>query len=241
MKIAKTTRILTPIEDWQQLPKGKMLQEQTQQRIDDYLPLCFGYHLLKLGRLSSLLDTSYSLIPHQINCAASGKDIGLLADIHQLPLQDASIDLCILAHELNFSNDPHQLLREVERVLTLDGTLIITGYNPMSVFGLRSLLKSKSPKTARLFLLNRIYDWLSLLGFEILQKQHFDFLSGDFHSPFSSFVERTGQRYAPSFCSVYFIVAKKHSIPMTPIKSPFQFKQQRRTGQSVATKHHYPS
>lgn len=241
MKIAKTTRILTPIEDWQHLTNGKMLQRQTQQRLNDYLPLCFGYHLLKLGKLSSLLDTSRSPISHQINCAASGKEMGLLADIHQLPLQASSIDLCILAHELNFSNDPHQLLREVERVLTLDGTLIITGYNPISAFGLRALFKSKTPHTARLFLPNRIYDWLYLLGFEILQKKYFDFLSGEFDSPFAAHLDRLGQHCLPSLCSAYFIVAKKQNIPMTPIKAPFQFKQQRMTGQSVATRHHHPS
>jgi SAM-dependent methyltransferase len=241
MKTAKTTRILTPIEDWQQLPNGKILHKQTQLRVNQHLPLCFGYHLLKLGKLSCQLDTSHSKIRHQINCAGSGKKIDLLANIQQLPLQDSSIDLCILAHELDFSSDPHQLLREVERVLTLDGTLIISGYNPISIFGLRSILKSKDSKTARLFLLNRILDWLHLLGFEIQHKQHFDFMSCEFNSLFSSYVEKIGQRYAPYFCSAYVIVAKKHSSPITPIKSPFQFKKQRLTGQGVVARQHYPS
>ena len=238
MKIAKTTRILTPIEDWQQLSNGKTLQQQTQLRIDSYLSRCFGYHLLKLGLLSSLLNTSRSHINHQINCAPYGKDIGLLADLHQLPLQDSSVDLCILAHELDFSSDPHQLLREIDRVLTLDGTLIISGYNPISLFGLRTFLKPKHSQTARLFLPNRVLDWLHLLGFEVQQKQHFDFLSGEFNGSFTSCVESIGQRYLPCFCSVYFIVAKKRSLPMTPIKSPFQFKKPRIAEQAVATRHH---
>ena len=237
MKIAKTAHVFTPIENWQQLPNGEMLQRQTQQYIDRYLPRCFGYHLLKLGQLSSLLDTSHSSIRHQISCAANGKNIGLLADLQQLPLQDSSVDLCILAHELNFSNDPHQLLREIDRVLTLDGTLIISGYNPVSLFGLRSILKPKYLKAVRPFSPSRVQDWLSLLGFEVKQKQQFDFLSREFNGFFASYVENFGQRYIPYFCSAYFIVAKKQCTPMTPIKSPFKFKKPIITRPPLATRH----
>lgn len=237
MKIAKSTHIFTPIENWQQLPNGGMLQRQTQQHMDKYLPRCFGYHLLKLGVLSSLLDTSNCRIRHQISCAASGENIGLLADLQQLPLQDSSVDLCILAHELNFSSNPHQLLREIDRVLTLDGTLIITAYNPISLFGLRSILKPKHLRKMRLFSPSRIQDWLSLLGFEIKQKQQFNFLSGEFSSLFACSLESFGQRYAPYFCGVYFIVAKKQCSPITPIKSPFTFKKPIINRPPLATRH----
>jgi SAM-dependent methyltransferase len=238
MKIAKTSRILTPVELWSQLPHGKCLLKQTQQRIDHTITRCFGYHLLKLGQLSSRLSAAKSPIIHQINCAPSGKDIGLFADLHLLPIQDSSIDLCILAHELDFSSDPHQLLRELDRVLTLDGTLIISGYNPISLFGLRSLLTPKNPHTARLFLPNRVIDWLHLLGFEIQQKQHFDFVSCQFNSKYSNFIESIGQRYLSYFCSSYFIVAKKQSIPMTTIKSPFKFSKPILRRQPLTTRHH---
>ncbi len=238
MKIAKTSRILMPVESWSQLPHGQSLLKQTQQRIDHTITRCFGYHLLKLGQLSSQLNSVKSPITHQISCAVSGKDIGLFADLHQLPLQDSSIDLCILAHELDFSSDPHQLLREIDRVLTLDGTLIISGYNPLSLFGFRSLLTPKTPQSARLFLPNRVLDWLHLLGFEVQQKQHFDLLSYQFNNKFANCIESIGQRYLPSFCSTYFIVAKKQSTPMTPIKSPFRFSNPIAHTQPIATRNH---
>ena len=241
MKIAKTARVLSSIDNWSDLPHGTELLAQTQSQISAHLPRCFGYHLLKLGNLSCVIDTSDSTIPHQINCAPSGDEVGLYADIKELPLQKSAIDLCILTHELDFSSDPHQLLREIERVLTLDGVLMISGYNPVSCFGLRSLLKPKDAQTARLFFPNRVVDWLHLLGFEIQQKQHFGFLSN--YSPkkrkkhLSSFIESIGQRYLPQFCSVYFIVAKKQSIPMTRIKSPFRFTKKRIVrGQTATTK-----
>ncbi|MFT6926979.1 MAG: SAM-dependent methyltransferase [Psychromonas sp.] len=236
MRTAKTSRLLPPLSSWQQLPNGESLHQQTQQRIDDYLEQCFGYNLLKLGHLSCQINTFNSRIPHQINCASSGDNITLQADINQLPLQNSTIDLCILTHELDFSSDPHQLLREIDRVLALDGTLIISGYNPISLFGLRTALHPKNPKNARLFLPNRVIDWLHLLGFKIQQKQHFDFLSHNLKSTCSLFIEDFGQRYLPYFCSVYFIIAKKKTIPMTPIKYPFKFKGKMVTGQAVATR-----
>ena len=239
MRNAKTSRVLPPLEHWLELPNGQVLLQQTQQRIDDYLPRCFGYHLLKLGQLSCQINTLNSTIPNQINCASTGNDLNLQADINQLPLQDSTIDLCILTHELDFSSDPHQLLREIDRVLTLDGKLIISGYNPISLFGLQTIMHPKNPKNARLFLPTRVIDWLHLLGFEIQQKQYFDFLSRDLNSTCSLFVEDLGQRYLPNLCSVYFIVAKKTTIPMTLIKYPFQFKTKLTTTQTAATRDHY--
>ena len=240
MKIAKTTRVLSSIENWDTLFHGTELLAQTQSRISNHLPRCFGYNLLKLGNLSSAIDTSESTIPHQINCAPSGENIGVFSDLKELPFQKSVIDLCILTHELDFSSDPHQELREIERVLALDGTLIISGYNPISCFGFKTLLRPKGTQTARLFFPNRVIDWLHLLGFEIIQKQHFGFLNAsppdNNKNHISAFVESMGQRYCPTLCSVYFIVAKKQSTPMTRIKSPFKFVKPILRGHVVATK-----
>ncbi|MEL0628075.1 class I SAM-dependent methyltransferase [Psychromonas aquatilis] len=236
MRIAKTSRILPPITNWLQLSNGEQLQKQTQQLIDDTIPRCFGYHLLKLGCLSSQLKTDKSPILHQINCAEKGDDIGLRSNLHDLPFQASTIDLCILLHELDFSSDPHQLLREIDRVLTLDGTLIVSGFNPYSVFGCKSLLKKTEKQTERLFAPNRVIDWLHLLGFEIKQKQFFSCMYSQRKGPISSFIADLGQRYFPFLCSVYFIVAKKQSIPLTRVTSNNKLKRKVISGQPVATK-----
>tara|TARA_R110001592_G_scaffold134161_1_gene349767 strand:- start:3010 stop:3747 length:738 start_codon:yes stop_codon:yes gene_type:complete len=236
MKIAKTSRILTPITHWSQLSNGQHLQAKTQHLVNNAISHCFGYHLLKLGHLSTQLKTNKCPIRHQINCAEDGADVGIRSDLHDLPFQDSTIDLCILVHELDFSSDPHQLLREIDRVLTLDGTLIISGYNPYSLFGCQTLMTPKNTQTARLFSPNRVIDWLHLLGFEIKQKQHFDSILGQPKGPIFSLIENIGQRYLSFFCSVYFIVAKKQSIPMTPIKSSFEFRRSIINNRPVTTK-----
>lgn len=236
MKIAKTSRILTPITNWLQLSNGQHLQAKTQHLVNGSVSHCFGYNLLKLGHLSTQLKTTKCPIRHQINCAEDGVDVGIRSDLHDLPFQDSVIDLCILVHELDFSSDPHQLLREIDRVLTLDGTLIISGYNPYSFFGCRSLLMPENTQTARLFSPNRVIDWLHLLGFEIKQKKHFDYILGSPKGPILSLIENIGQGYLSFFCSVYFIVAKKQCSLMTPIKSSFEFRRSIINNRPVTTK-----
>lgn len=236
MKIAKTSRILTPITDWLQLSEGQHLQKETQHLVNNTISHCFGYHLLKLGQLSTQLKTDQCPIHHQINCAEEGADIGIRSDLNHLPFQDASIDACILVHELDFSSDPHQLLREIDRVLTLDGMLIISGYNPYSMFGLKSLLTPKNTHTARLFSPNRVIDWLHVLGFEIKQKHHFDYISPQPTNHLTKLIESIGQRYLSFFCSVYFIVAKKHCTPMTPVKPSLRFRKTIINNRPVTTK-----
>ena len=55
----------------------------------------------------------------------------------ELPFASQSIDLVALPHVLEFTDDPHEVLREVARVLMPEGRLIITGFNPLSLWGMR--------------------------------------------------------------------------------------------------------
>ena len=50
----------------------------------------------------------------------------------QLPLASQSMDLVVMPHVLEFSKDPHQILREAERVLMPEGQIIIAGFNPLT-------------------------------------------------------------------------------------------------------------
>ena len=54
----------------------------------------------------------------------------------QLPFDSRSVDIMLLPHTLEFSDDPHQVLREVSRVLTPEGHAVILGFNPFSLWGL---------------------------------------------------------------------------------------------------------
>jgi len=207
---------------WEDLPMGDWLACQIQARLDVWCPQLYGYHLLKLGCLSGTFNCFSSPIYHQVTATAELGLGGIVMDPTELSFQENCINACILTQCLDFSADPHQVLREVERVLTADGYLILSGYNPLSLCGLTKmcgLKRNVAPWSARMFTPARIKDWLSLLGFEIIQDDRFAFTSFLGKKPMSWWTEGIGQMHFPSFSSVYFIVARKRRIPISPVKN----------------------
>ena len=63
--------------------------------------------------------------------------VAVINGYEELPFATHSIDLVVMPHILEFAEDPHQVLREVERVLVPEGHVVITGFNPASLWGLR--------------------------------------------------------------------------------------------------------
>jgi SAM-dependent methyltransferase len=217
VKPALTQCQVVPPESWDALPMGDWLAAEIQERLNLWCPLLFGYHLLKLGALSHHLSCRASAIRHQLTIAPSVG--GILADVIDLPIRDSSIDACILAHVLDYTNDPHQVLREIERVLTADGWLILSGFNPHSLVGLGRLLpymRRQQPWQARMFSPERIRDWLELLGFELVHYEAFGFSSFSSSSKIHWWRENLGRDYCSYFASVYMLAARKRTIPLTP-------------------------
>src|SRR3954464_13157666 len=58
-----------------------------------------------------------------------------LVDDNEMPLPDGGVDLVLLVHALEMSQDPAQLLREVWRVLSAGGKLFAGGAHPGGVLG----------------------------------------------------------------------------------------------------------
>src|SRR5205814_9709268 len=94
----------------------------------------------------------------------------LYAKSHELPLATQSIDLVLLPHVLEFAEEPHRILREVDRVMMPEGRLIIVGFNPWTLWGLRSAMgpsRDAFPWNGHLVSLLRVKDWLALLGVDV--------------------------------------------------------------------------
>jgi SAM-dependent methyltransferase len=129
-----------------------------------------GFHLLKIGNLSASLTTDKCAISHQVNVSLEGDNLQVVADAYQLPFAAKSVDACLLAHTLSYADDPHRMLREVDRVLIDDGWLVISSFNPFSLLGLGKLvpgLRRRQPYVSRMFTQMRLLDWLSLLNYEV--------------------------------------------------------------------------
>lgn len=255
MKSALTYIGTESLSHWSQILTGEELKHIQNEIIRHKLKLSFGHHLVKLGHLSSALDTSSCLIKHQVNVApnnlttkiASSNEINLLSEFDQLALANNSVDLVLMNHELEFAYDPHQVLREIHRVLMPNGNLVLSVFNPFSLFVLSKLwpFKSKSPLwQARLFSISRIKDWLELLGFEITEQDYCCYstllsskeslnqeVSNNDASNKKS-INKNGKnymqvllkKYLPNLGSVCIITAKKREWPLTPIRSKHSFK-----------------
>jgi len=52
-----------------------------------------------------------------------------------LPFPSNSLDLAVLPPALELARDPHDTLREVERVLVPEGRVVIAGVNPARLLG----------------------------------------------------------------------------------------------------------
>ena len=94
----------------------------------------------------------------------------LLADLDAIPLNDNSVDFVILHHALEFSPNPHQVLREITRILSPGGNLVIVGFNPWSLIGLRRatsyLTGATAPWAHHSLSVSRLIDWMHLMSCE---------------------------------------------------------------------------
>jgi len=100
----------------------------------------------------------------------------LASDSQALPFKSNSLDGVVLHHALEKAADPRIVLREVTRVLAPGGRVVICGFNPLSMIGLRRLyarLVDEPLRSHRLINPIRLFDWLTLLGYELEGKPHY--------------------------------------------------------------------
>lgn len=230
MKPALGYKWYDPIHAWQEFPHGETLQKLEQDVINQRLALCFGNHLLKLGSLASAIQTRESLINHQV-CMSnkSSANIGLVGELDDLPLMNNCVDAAIMTHVIEYSADPHQSLREAHRILMPNGNLILSVFNPLSLLLLGKLWPIKSKKSfwrGRMFTINRIKDWLSLLGFEVIDETYvcYSTLLTQNGAEQPSKLKRWMANMVPKLGSVCIITAKKREWPITPIRPRMRYK-----------------
>ncbi|TXT35134.1 MAG: putative methyltransferase type 11 [Comamonadaceae bacterium] len=216
------------MHDWLATPPGAYLLAWERAQMAAVVANVFGFHALQLG-LPELDALETNRMPHRWLATETAHDkAAFLTEFSALPFPANSLDLVVLPHALELTADPHAALREVHRVLVPDGRVVICGFNPMSLWGLRQYRAHLYKRLGwnHLFLpdagefLNylRIRDWLRLLGLEVE--------SGEFgcYRPALdnaglldrfAWMDRLGARWWPILGAVYCLVAVKRVRGMT--------------------------
>ncbi|GAA3577247.1 class I SAM-dependent methyltransferase [Gibbsiella greigii] len=214
MRPAHTLQKLNSPRSWGGLLWGEYYRDALERQLQPWWPKLFGFHLLKLGNLSAELATEKCAISHQVNVGLEGDNLQVIAAPYQLPFAAKSVDACLLAHTLSYADDPHRMLREVDRVLIDDGWLVISSFNPFSLLGLGKLvpgLRRRQPYASRMFTQMRLLDWLSLLNYEVLYQARFQVL------PWHRLGGKFLSTHLPALGCMSVIVARKRTVPLTPV------------------------
>lgn len=221
----------TAIEDyWRRSASGIALCHLEQQCLETMDSRLYGQILLQLGNSGpALLDVPFNGLRKRIVLDMSAdRPTDVIADMVRLPIATASVNAVYLPHVMEFCGDPHGLLREVDRTLIPDGRLLISMFNPFSLYGLRRLLRPKAikyPWNGDFISMRRIIDWLQLLGFEVEEVMRLGYrpplqnqLLFDRFRP----MESLGERFWPRLSAVSIVLAVKREIPLSLIRPRWQ-------------------
>lgn len=214
---------------------GSLLLEREQACLEPLLSRLFGYYLVQVG--SPVLQAE-SLAGSRIKCRVliapekpDNPPAGwVCGDPRRLPVATDSVDAVLLQHTLDFCADPHQVLREADRVLIPEGRLIVLGFNPWSLWGLGRLIGKRSgrvPWCGRFLSQYRVQDWLALLGFDMERAESLMFLPPLRQRMLMErlrFLERLGKNWWPLLSGVYMIQAVKRVSTLTAIKPTWKLR-----------------
>jgi len=247
MSSARSEKQVEYPKQWQQLSQGDLARDELEKALSPIMERIFGYYLVKLGSLSSQINLSACPIKLQYSCAPhANKHNHLCAQSDKLPFQNNSIDAFVVLGELDFAQDPHQIIREIDRAITPDGRVIIAGFNPFSIAGIIKYLpinRKNILHQGRFFTAGRIKDWLQLLNFEIVQQENLVYSSLFMLSQLNSQspIQKFCKRYLPWFSSMYIIEARKREIPLSPIKPVWKVQRKFSTSSAVVRNAHRSS
>jgi SAM-dependent methyltransferase len=216
------------LHTWFETGLGRAILAAEQHLLKRCLTDCFGYYLLQLGTDSDLnffrdcrIQRCFKagpILPQPSQAEQSSAFVQ--CNFEELPFESDSLDVVVAHHVAEFSGDPHAMLRELYRVVVPEGRVILVGFNPWSLFGLRMALghwSSASIWRNHWLSASRMQDWLRLLGFAVERTDY-----GFHHLP----LQRTANWAKPDAAwarhwpggGIYVITAIKQVAKFIPIR-----------------------
>jgi SAM-dependent methyltransferase len=214
---------------WLQTPLGSAVLGIERGVLQEELVDVVGFELLQVGAWGDGAELAVSArTQHRRLVDPHASGIGAIrAEYHLLPVAGGTVEAVLLPHTLEHASRPHELLREVDRVLRGEGHLLICGFNPLSPWGMRHTLAGRRfpPVVERLLTEHRVRDWLRLLGFEIVSTRRYLFTppwQGLAAGRAPAWLETRGRRFASPLAGAYLVKARKRVHAVTPLKPVWQ-------------------
>ena len=200
------------LSEWFASEQGSYVLTREQAYFDHTVSDIFGFNAVQIGVPEHNFLKSSRIPLHFTAGNQVGNQVRLCCE--ELPFDSGSLDLVLLPHVLEFADNPHQILREAERVLRPEGSLVISGFNPFSLWGLHRALGRKQgyPWRGHFIRLPRLKDWLALLGFEVVGGRFAAYAPPVHHKKWLTsfaFMEKAGDRWWAVSGGVYFLHAIK--------------------------------
>jgi SAM-dependent methyltransferase len=215
---------------WLQQGIGRALLASESELLEEALEDVFGWELVQIGawgRVRELLRNSRTR--RQTIIGPPGAVADVVGRASHLPVASDSVDAVLLPHTLDFASDPYAIVREADRVLSGEGQLLVLGFRPWSLWGVRARATRSGfpPGLRRVLSERRVRDWLVLLGYEIVASRHYLY-----RSPWSRGEDSPGATarmlrrawYNPLPAGAWLLKARKRVYTLTPVRPRFREK-----------------
>lgn len=174
----------------------------------------FGQNSLQLGLPNINLLHGNKIQTHHI------LNLDLECNLNFLPFADNSIDLIICPHALEYYNNYEHILKEIYRIITPHGKLILTSFNRCSWINLYKN-SFKQLRNYNFIKLSALKSKLIEVGFQINGGKFFGYCP-----PFekaSKFVKynwlnKVGDRWFPTYANSFGLILRKDCVSPTIIK-----------------------
>ncbi|HSY08572.1 MAG TPA: methyltransferase domain-containing protein [Steroidobacteraceae bacterium] len=219
------------LQRWWQDALGAALLAAESELLTEALEDVFGWELLQVGAWGNARELlAGSRTRRQTVIAAAEFDAGadVIGRASQLPIVSDSIDAVLLPHTLEFAADPYSIVREVDRVLGAEGQLLVMGFRPLSLWGLRARASRSGfpPGMRRVLSQGRVQDWLELLGYEVVTRRRYLYASPWSHPAVGEAGGKILRRglVNPLPSGAYLLKARKRVYTLTPVRPRFREK-----------------
>ncbi len=214
------------LDEWYRSSAGAWLLAREREYLVHLLPGLPGNCLIEMGGVDAIDLGPRTQMTQRAHLVAqnSGQSGDVVADFSELPLLPHHADVIIICHLLEFVADPWIMLAEIYEALAEGGRLVIFGFNPYSVSGLRRFLRSTG-KRGQAISPAKVARQLSRLHFSI------NTLHYDRYFPTSwgwRFLSDLGIALLPFLAGSYCLVAQKKVQPVIPAKKMWQRQRNKR-------------